>query len=115
MRQLIRRFRTAQNIAVAQAARIRELEASLDAAEDGVRKLARSRGDVDHVIQLEKQLKRLTESVQQLRAGVVDDAQTTELRRQLHQERQATRALENRLAELQAANSGIPSRIEVAP
>ena len=102
-----KRLRAVQAKLIAKDARIRELESNLEAAQDHAHKLARGRGDVDHVVYLERQVKQLTESVSQLRKGVVDDVQTAELRRQLGVERRASRALEQRLAELQAANSGI--------
>ena len=107
-------LRTAHLKAIAKDARIRELETNLTAAEDRSYALARSRTDVDHVIELERQVKQLTGAVLQLRKGVVDDAQTAELRRQLGVERSVTRALEQRLADLQAANSGIPTLRQVA-
>ncbi|MFF8409026.1 hypothetical protein [Streptomyces omiyaensis] len=109
-----RRLRAANNAVRAATAKvhqrdalIRELESNLAAAEDRAFTLARGRGDVDHVIQLEQRVKELTETVAQLRRGVPDDAQTAELRRQLTQEKRATRDLDARLATLQAANSGI--------
>ncbi|MFB7278099.1 hypothetical protein ACFCZV_13405 [Streptomyces hydrogenans] len=110
-----RRLRAANNAVRAATARvhqrdtlIRELETNLEVAEARAFALARGRGDVDHVIQLEQQVKKLTETVAQLRRGVVDDAQTAELRRRLAQEQRAVRDLDARLATLQAANSGIP-------
>ncbi|MFB7589326.1 hypothetical protein [Streptomyces sp. NPDC056169] len=88
-------------------ARIRELETNLASAQDRTYELARGRADVNHVIQLEKQVETLTTTVSQLRKGVVDDALTAELRRQLTLEKRANRDLHDRLAVLQAANSGI--------
>jgi predicted RNase H-like nuclease (RuvC/YqgF family) len=111
---LIRRYRNAQHVISAKDARIRELETQLEGTQDSIHKLARSRGDVDHVHQLEGELRRLTAANRQLRAGVMDDEHVRELRRQLRQERAASKALEQRLAELQAANSGISTRVEVA-
>ncbi|MGW4850198.1 hypothetical protein ACWEPZ_03055 [Streptomyces sp. NPDC004288] len=91
---------------------IRDLETNLAAIENRAFSLARGRADVDHVIQLEKQVDTLTETVVQLRRRVPDDAQTTELRRQLGLANSTIRVLESRLAELQAANSGIaPLRV----
>ncbi|MFE5591491.1 hypothetical protein [Streptomyces sp. NPDC056549] len=92
---------------------IRDLETNLAAAENRAFSLARGRADVDHVIHLEKQVKTLTATISQLRKGVVDDPQTTELRRQLGLARSANRALEAQLAVLQAANSRIPALREV--
>ncbi|MFJ3097398.1 hypothetical protein [Streptomyces hydrogenans] len=110
-----RRLRAANDAVRAATARvhqrdavIRELETNLAAAEDRAFTLARGRGDVDHVIQLEQQVKALTETVTQLRRGVVDDKPTTELRRQLSLAQRTIRDLHDRLATLQAANSGIP-------
>ncbi|MCX5229718.1 hypothetical protein [Streptomyces sp. NBC_00233] len=88
-------------------ARIRELESNLASAQDRTYELARGRADVDHIIQLEKQVQTLTATVSQLRKQVPDDAQTAELRRQLGLAKSANRDLEARLADLQAANSGI--------
>ncbi|MFE2556020.1 hypothetical protein ACFXGT_08280 [Streptomyces sp. NPDC059352] len=105
--------RDAQDKVVAKVARIHELETNLAASEDRAHLLARSRGDVAHVLDLEQQLKRQVETITQLRKGVVDDAQTAELRRQLHLARRAVRELHARCAELQAANSGIPAIREV--
>ncbi|MFE1348179.1 hypothetical protein [Streptomyces sp. NPDC058757] len=109
-----RRLRAAHDAVRAATARvhqrdalIRELESNLAAAEDRAHAFARGRGDVEHIIQLEQQVQALTESVAQLRRGVVDDAQTAELRSQLAQEKRAVRDLDARLAVLQAANSGI--------
>jgi len=113
LRAALDRARTAEDKAVAKDARIRELETNLTAAEDRAYKLARSRGNVEYVVDLERQLKRLTESVTQLRKGVVDDAQTADLRRQLHLARRAVRELHARDVDLQAANSGIPAIREV--
>lgn len=89
---------------VARDARIRELESNLQAAQDQAYTLARGRGDVDHVIALERQVRQLTESVTELRRGVPDTAQMLELRRQLGVERRANRALEEQLAEVTTAN-----------
>ncbi|MEU6168047.1 hypothetical protein [Streptomyces tanashiensis] len=98
--------------ATARDARIRELETNLASAQGRTYELARGRADVDHVIQLEKQVTTLTATVAQLRRRVPDDAQTTELRRQLGLANSTIRVLESRLAELQAANSGIsPIRV----
>ncbi|MFF9200006.1 hypothetical protein ACF09L_32845 [Streptomyces sp. NPDC014779] len=56
---------------------------------------------------LRKQVRGLLASVAELRRGVPDTALLLELRRQLGVEKRANRALEQRLAELQAANSSI--------
>ncbi|MEE1814255.1 hypothetical protein PUR59_04365 [Streptomyces sp. SP18ES09] len=105
-------LRAAAEKATARDARIRELESNLASAQGRTYELARGRADVDHVIQLEKQVKSLTETVSQLRSRVPDDAQTADLRRQLGLAKSANRTLEARLAELQAANSGIaPLRV----
>ncbi|MFC9700878.1 hypothetical protein ACFTWD_09325 [Streptomyces sp. NPDC056943] len=100
-------LRSAHAKGIAKTARIRELELNLAAAQDHAQALARSRGDVAQVLDLEKQLKQQAETISQLRRGVVDDRQTAELRRQLAQEKRANRDLHDRLAVLQAANSGV--------
>ncbi|MFD7978857.1 hypothetical protein [Streptomyces sp. NPDC059071] len=53
---------------------------------------------------LEQRVKELLATVAELRAGVVDDAQTAELRRQLGIALRANRALEQRLYEMTLAN-----------
>ncbi|MDF2708145.1 MAG: hypothetical protein K0R62_3797 [Nonomuraea muscovyensis] len=73
-------------------------------AEDRIAKLVRGRADAAHVDSLESRIQRLTRIVSQLRAGVVDDEQTAELRRQLATEKAANKALALRLAEVTAAN-----------
>ncbi|MFH8717282.1 hypothetical protein [Streptomyces zaomyceticus] len=100
-------LRAAAAKAAAKDARIRELETGLADTKAHAHALARSRGDVAHVLELEKQLKAQAETISQLRKQVVDDAQTAELRRQLAQEKRASHDLHDRLATLQAANSGI--------
>lgn len=118
IRDVIRRFRgdqaRARGVIAGQAVKIRDLEARLASSETTVLKLMAGRGDVDQIGYLEKELARRARLIDQLRAGVVDDAQTAELRRQLRQRTAAVKALEERCAELQAANSGIPARVEVA-
>ncbi|MDV5145883.1 hypothetical protein R1T08_17125 [Streptomyces sp. SBC-4] len=105
-------LRAAAARAAAKDARIRELESDLTAAQGRTYEMARSRADVDHIIELEKQVTALTATVTQLRKRVPDDAQTAELRRQLGLSKSANRSLEARLADLQAANSGIaPLRV----
>lgn len=119
VRRLINLFRSdqtrAQGVINGQAIKIRDLESKLTAAETANVKLMRSgHGRTDDQIKfLKQELEKRARLIDQLRTGVIDDAQTIELRRQLHQERQATWALENRLAQLQAENSGI-SRIEAS-
>ncbi|WP_406336591.1 hypothetical protein OG814_33170 [Streptomyces zaomyceticus] len=73
-------------------------------AEERIAKLVRGRADAAHVDSLEQRIQRLTRIVTQLRAGVVDDEQTAELRRQLGLAQSATRALAVRLDELTTAN-----------
>lgn len=73
-------------------------------AEERIAKLVRGRADAAHVDSLEQRIQRLTRIVTQLRAGVVDDEQTAELRRQLGLAQSATRALAVRLEELTVAN-----------
>lgn len=118
VRDLIRRFRgdqdQARGVIAGQAARIRDLESRLSASESTVLKLMAGRGDVDQIGYLEKELKRRARLIDQLRAGVVDDAQTAELRRQLGVAQSAIRSYERLTAELQAANDGISRPVEVA-
>ncbi|MER5482977.1 hypothetical protein ABT024_07135 [Streptomyces sp. NPDC002812] len=118
VRDLIRRFRgdqnRAQGVIDGQAAKIRDLESRLTSSETTVLKLMAGRGGVDQVGYLEKELNRRARIIDQLRAGVVDDAQTAELRRQLRQAKGIASALTLRIENLQAANSGIPRRVEVA-
>lgn len=117
---LIKRFRgdqaRAHDVIVAKDARIQELEGKLAASERDVVRLIRnaSGSDVDRVGYLTKELERRARWIDQLREGVVDDGQTAELRRQVTDLRTANRALEARLAELQADNDGISARVEVA-
>lgn len=119
VRDLIRRFRGDQDRAAGmiagQAVKIRDLETKLEAAHAALVKNMQTRntGSDDQVKFLTRELERRARLIDQLREGVVDDAQTAELRRQLHDARQARRGLEDIVAALQAANSGIP-RLEVA-
>jgi hypothetical protein len=119
VRDLIRRFRGDQDRAAGviegQAVKIRDLESKLEAAETAIVKLMRSGhgGSDDQIKFLTRELEKRARLIDQLRGGVVDDAQTAELRRQLHDARQARRGLEDIVADLQAANSGIP-RLEAA-
>lgn len=118
VRDLIRRFRgdqtRAQSVIDGQAVKIRDLETRLEAAETAVVKLMRGGGgDVDRIGFLNRELEKRARLIDQLREGIVDDSQTAELRRQLHDARQARRGLEDIVADLQAANSGIP-RLEAA-
>ncbi|MFJ6935725.1 hypothetical protein [Streptomyces sp. NPDC101132] len=109
MRPLVRRLRAAQDVIVAKDARIHDLESKLEAAEAAVVKLMRSGagGADDRIRFLTTELDKRARLIDQLRAGVVDDAQTAALRYDRDQARAAARALESRLADLQAANSGI--------
>lgn len=113
---LIRRFRgdqtRAAGVIAGQAAKIRDLETRLATSEGTVLKLMAGRGDVDQIGYLEKELARRARLIDQLRAGVVDDAQTAVLRRQVHDLRTAVLGLHDQVAILTAANSGIP--LEVA-
>lgn len=119
-RDLIKRFRgdqaKAQDMLAAKDARIHELEAKLTASERDVVRLIRnaSGSDVDRVGYLTKELERRARWIDQLRKGVVDDAQAAELRRQNHDLRVALTGLHDRVEILTAANSGIPRLIEVA-
>lgn len=118
VRDLIRRFRgdqtRAQGVIDGQAVKIRDLESRLASSETTVLKLMAGRGDVDQVGYLEKELARRARLIDQLRRGVPDDGYVRELRRQRDQERAAVKALESRLAVLQAKNSGISTLAEVA-
>lgn len=114
MRNLVRRIRTAQDVIVAKDARIRELEGQLHAANASVVRLLRGAdsrqrtGDVSAQLdEMGKQLQRQARTIDRLRAGLPDTEETARLRRALVQEKAANRALENRVALLQAANSGI--------
>ncbi|MFG2978830.1 hypothetical protein ACGFYY_38315 [Streptomyces sp. NPDC048331] len=113
VRTLIRRFRgdqtRAAGVIAGQAVKIRDLEARLATADAAVIKLMRNgnSGSDDQIKFLKRELERRARLIDQLRTGVVDDAQTAELRRRLHDTQQANRGLEQRLALLQAANSGI--------
>ncbi|MGW7435665.1 hypothetical protein [Streptomyces sp. NPDC054849] len=119
-RDLIKAFRgdqaKAQDVIVAKDARIHELEDKLAATERDVIKLMRSGNSsaIDRIGYLEKELNRRARTIDQLRAGVVDDAQTAELRRQLHDLRAAHKGLHAQVEILTAANSGIPTLVEVA-
>lgn len=77
------------------------------AAEDRIAALVKGRRDAAHVDSLERRIQRLIGIVTQLRAGVVDDEQTAELRRQLALEKAASKALASRLAEVTAANHAL--------
>lgn len=113
VRDLIRRFRGDQDraagVIAGQAVKIRDLEAKLETAETAIVKLMRSgnSGTDEQIRFLKAELEKRARLIDQLRAGVVDDAQTAELRRQNHDLRQAHRDAERRLAELQAANDRI--------
>lgn len=98
----------AADVIAAQAARIRELEHQLDESQDRARTLARS-SDPHLVKDLDRQIRDLHATVAALREGRPDDALTAELRRQLHLERAQNKGLEQLVADLQAANSGIPA------
>ncbi|MFC8267764.1 hypothetical protein ACFUIZ_18835 [Streptomyces cinereoruber] len=100
-----RRLRRAQDVILAKNARIRDLEEQLD-IQQRLRQ-AGSQPSTALLDDLERQLQQQARTITQLRAGVVDDAQTAELRRQLAQEKRANHDLHDRLADLQAANSGI--------
>lgn len=113
VRDLIRRFRGDQDrsagIIAGQAVKIRDLEARLEAAESAVVKLMRSGGSDDRIGFLTAELERRARLIDQLREGVVDDAQTAALRYDRDQAKARARGLEQRLAMLQAANDGISS------
>ncbi|MFF3622365.1 hypothetical protein [Streptomyces sp. NPDC002467] len=117
VRDLIRRFRGEQDrsagVIAGQAVKIRDLEAKLETAETAIVKLMRAGhgGTDDQVRFLKKELEQRARLIDQLRAGVVDDAQTAALRYDLQQARAAARALESRLAMLQAANDGISQAV----
>ncbi|MFJ3923069.1 hypothetical protein [Streptomyces sp. NPDC090022] len=120
VRDLIRRFRGDQarqaGVIAGQAVRIRDLETRLDAAETAVVKLMRSgnTGSDDRILYLTRELERRARLIDQLRAGVIDDAQTAALRYDLRQAVERARLLERRLAVLQADNEGISERPGVA-
>ncbi|MFB6809455.1 hypothetical protein [Streptomyces sp. NPDC056387] len=115
VRDLIRRVRRDQarsaGVIAGQAVKIRDLERKLETAHAALVKGIQARGgDADDRIGfLTRELERRARLIDQLRAGVVDDAQTAELRRQVRDLRAAHRAAELRLAMLQAANDGISS------
>lgn len=115
VRDLIRRFRGDQDraagVIAGQAVKIRDLESKLEAAHAALIKnmQTRSSGSDDQVKYLTRELEKRARLIDQLREGVVDDAQTAELRRQNHDLRAAYRGIEQRLAILQAANDGISS------
>lgn len=119
VRDLIRRFRgdqaKAAGVIAGQAAKIRDLETKLEAAETAVVRMIRSGrgGSDDQARFLKTELERRARLIDQLRAGVVDDAHTAALRYDRDQAIERARGLERRVAELQAANSSI-SLIEVA-
>ncbi|MFJ5804821.1 hypothetical protein [Streptomyces sp. NPDC093093] len=118
VRDLIRRFRgdqaRAASVIAGQAVKIRDLEAKVTEAEAAVFKLMRGGGEESARIEyLERLLTRQVETIRQLRAGVADDAQTAELRRQINDLRTANKALHTTVEILTAANSGI-RRIEAA-
>ncbi|MFE0651387.1 hypothetical protein ACFVZH_22640 [Streptomyces sp. NPDC059534] len=106
-----RRLQRAQDAIVAKNARIRELEEQLD-TQHRLRQ-ADSRPNTALLTDMEQQLQRQARTITQLRAGVVDDAQTAELRRQLSLAQRTIRELGSRVEDLQAANSGIPQLREV--
>jgi hypothetical protein len=118
IRDVIRRFRgdqaKARGVIDGQAVKIRDLESKLEAAEAALIKAMRGQSEAERVEYLDRELTLRARLIDQLRAGVVDDAQTAELRRQMHDLRAANKALEARLACLQADNSGIPTLTEVA-
>ncbi|WKD36554.1 hypothetical protein [Streptomyces xanthophaeus] len=120
VRDLIRRFRgdqnRAQGVIDGQAVKIRDLESKLEATEAALVKSMRSgRGGTDEQVGfLKQELERRARLIDQLRAGVVDDAQTAELRRQIHDLKAAHKGLHEEVAILTAANSGIPRLAEAA-
>lgn len=113
VRDLIKAFRGDQDraagVIAGQAVKIRDLETKLETAEMAIVKLMRSgnSGTDDQIRFLKTELEKRARLIDQLREGVVDDAQTAELRRQNHDLRAAYRGVEQRLAILQAANDGI--------
>lgn len=118
IRDVIRRFRgdqaRARGVIAGQAVKIRDLESKLEAAEAAVIKAMRGQSEAERVEYLDKELTRRARLIDQLRAGVVDDSQTAELRRQVHDLRAANKGLHERVEILTAANSGVPRRVEVA-
>lgn len=116
VRDLIRKFRgdqaRAAGMIAGQAGKIRDLESKLDAAETAIVKLMQSgnAGTDEQVRFLKKELEKRARLIDQLRAGVVDDAQTAALRYDRDQALAAARALEHRLAIFQAANDRISAR-----
>lgn len=115
VRDLIRRFRgdqtRAQGVIDGQAVKIRDLEAKLEATETAVVKLMRSGhgGTDDQIRFLKRELEKRARLIDQLRAGIVDDAQTKALRYDRDQAIERAKGLEQRLAILQAANDRISS------
>ncbi|MFI1942232.1 hypothetical protein ACH44C_34510 [Streptomyces purpureus] len=72
-------------------------------AENAARRLPQNEIEMERN-DLRRRVKDLVATVDQLRAGIVDDAQTAELRRQLAVERRANCGLEQRLYEMTLAN-----------
>ncbi|MCB5168046.1 hypothetical protein LG634_24865 [Streptomyces bambusae] len=113
VRDLIRRFRGDQarsaGVIAGQAVKIRDLETRLESAHAALTKnmQTRSSGTDDQIRFLTAELERRARLIDQLRAGVVDDAQTRQLRYERDQAVAAARGLERRLAEFQAENDGI--------
>lgn len=119
IRDVIRRFRgdqaRARGVIAGQAVKIRDLEGKLAGAEAAVVKAMRDGGtESDRVAYLKKQLKAQVETIRQLRSGVVDDAQTAELRRQNRDLNTALRGLHERVEILTAQSAEVPRRIEAA-
>lgn len=79
------------------------LRAELVKAQEAARRLPQTETEME-CADLRRRITGLLATVDQLRAGVVDDAQTAELRRQLAVERRANRGLEQRLYEMTLAN-----------
>ncbi|MFD5509160.1 hypothetical protein ACFWIB_15465 [Streptomyces sp. NPDC127051] len=120
VRDLIRRFRGDQDrsagIIAGQAVKIRDLESKLENTEAAIAKLMRAgSGGTDLQVDfLKKELAKKARLIDQLRAGVVVDAQTAALRHDRNQAMARARGLEQQLAMLQAANDGISAAEAVA-
>ncbi|MFD3802601.1 hypothetical protein ACFWTC_03005 [Streptomyces sp. NPDC058619] len=116
VRKLINLFRKDQardrGIIAGQAVKIRDLEGKL--ADAQATSKPRPDDNTERIEHLEEELTKQARLIDQLRAGVVDDAQTNELRRQITDLRTANKALHREVTDLTAANSGIPQIAEVS-